>query len=177
MSWGKFDSFVEQFETNPRSWLEWGKANDVDRFREARRAGKLTKGKPRVETFEMGQAEQLLAAIYVLMQQQIHVTAQKGAKHPKRFRGRPWTSVTTAYDALIEQDRLQLAEANRQFMAMFEFVPQAEFEADLAEHQADLAAGEQVTGPQRRALEAAEVATPASKPVPPSVADPFRTPS
>ncbi len=85
----------------------------------------------------------------------MHTTAQKGAAHPKKFKGHPWPSVATAVDALEAEDKQRLADANRQFMAMFEFVPQDEFEAELAEHVEALEAGAERSPVQQRAEAAA----------------------
>lgn len=119
--------------------MNWAQANDVERYRAAHAAGNLRKGRSKVETFEYGVAEQQLSGIYLLLQQLIHVTAVKGTRAArKKGKFNHWPTPRTAADEIKRQEREKAAEASREFLAMFEYVPQDEFVAELAQFRADM---------------------------------------
>lgn len=87
-----------------------------------------------------------------------HVTAVKGTRNQrKRWKAPKMSWPFTAVDGLKERYQAARGEATKAFEAMFEPVPQAEWEAEMAEHQAALEAG--VPSPvQERALAKARAA-------------------
>lgn len=140
--WARFDSFVEQFETNPRSWLRWAQDNDVDRYEAAVNADKVKKGAGKVETFEWSQTNSQLNRVIAELSHLAHVTAVKGTRNQrKRWKAPSLSWPFTAVDGLKERAQAVRSEATKAFMDMFVPVPQDEWEAEMAEHQAALEAG------------------------------------
>lgn len=81
------------FDSQATSWLTHARLTDVDAYDRARAAGiPIVKSPPRSHSYEMGTAEQQLAAIYELLQNLIHVSARASGK-PKIRR---WPSPVTA---------------------------------------------------------------------------------
>ncbi|RZT87456.1 hypothetical protein EV383_4380 [Pseudonocardia sediminis] len=110
------------------SYLRWAKLRDVEVYEAAAEAGLLQTKQHRPETFEMGEQTQILAALFQLLQQNIHVTS--GSR--KKSRAKPWPTPETAADIV---KRRAAHQAFDQLMEELVFVPQEEFDAHIAEHE------------------------------------------
>lgn len=144
---------MEQFELNPRSWLGWAQTNDLDRYEAAQEAGALKKGSGRVETFEWSELNSQMNRLITEVANLSHITAVKGTKaQRKKFKAPKLSWPATALDGLKDRARARREEATKAFLAMFEPVPQAQWEAEMAEHKAALEAGARQSPVQERAL-------------------------
>lgn len=102
------------------SWLTWAIKNDVDQARQIERLGLVDHdAAPRVETYEFGVTEQLLAAIFAASQQ-----SEKPVQFPQP---------RTAWDELKREKAI---EAWHDVLNLVQTVPQDEYDAMVAEKQA-----------------------------------------
>lgn len=96
-------------------------------YREAREAGSLRSRKYRPQAFEMNTTTQLLAGIYYLLQQDVHVNSRS----KKKFRGDPWPTPETAAELIKREDAQRGYE---DLMAEITFI-EGDYEQFVNEHQ------------------------------------------
>lgn len=74
----------------------------------------------------------MLSAIYTKLCHLEHVTAQKGAKHPKRFKGKGWPSPRTGMDELRKKVAGDARRRSADYLErFFERVPTEQWRAEI----------------------------------------------
>jgi hypothetical protein len=100
-------------------------------YRQAKDAGLLRSRKSRPQAFEMDTTAQLLAGIYYLLQQDVHVNSRS----KKKFRGEPWPTPETAAELIKREDAERGYE---DLMAEVAYID-GDYEQFVAEHRAESA--------------------------------------
>ncbi len=98
-------------------------------YRQAKESGLLRQRKYRPQAFEMATKDQLLAGIYLQLQQDIHVNSRT----KKKFRGDPWPTPETAAEVIKRED------ADRGYQTLMDEIVfyDGDYESFAAEHAAD----------------------------------------
>lgn len=123
-------SFLDILDARSDSYLGWARSKDVEVYRQARDAGLLRERKRRPQAFEMDTSAQLLAGIYYLLQQDIHVASRT----KKKFRGEPWPTPETAAEVIKREDAQRGYD---DLMAEIVFID-GDYEQFAAEHAAEV---------------------------------------